>query len=117
MPRHTPPKNLYIRARRIRTAILETRLSRERYGLAAQKRAREKAAEADLDYDDPALLEARRQLLGARIDGEVARLHAEVAGYIRNGGLPPTDSQRAAQRETDEERRGWAMIEDILRGR
>ncbi len=66
-----------------------------------------------LDYDDPELTAARQQLARVKVDGEIARIHREIAGYIRNGGEPPSPQQR----ESDEERRGWAMIEDILRGR
>ena len=116
MPRQNLRRGSRAQMSRIRHKILNVRLSRERYALAAQKRAREKAAEADLDYDDPALIEARQRLRGTRINAEVARIQDEITSHIRNGGLTPTQRQRAADQETEEERRGWAMIEQILRG-
>ncbi len=116
MPRHALRRGSGAQMSRMRHKILNVRLSRERYALAAQKRAREKAAEAELDYDDPVLIEARQQLISTRINAEVARIQAEIAGHIRNGGLTPTDRQRAERVEIEAERRGWAMIEEVLRG-
>ena len=89
------------------------RLERERVQLSQDMSARRKIVRECLDYDHPALLEARDQLARYAVEAEVARIHREITGYVRNGGEPPT----AAQRESEEERRGWAMIEDILRGR
>jgi len=115
MPRHSLQRGSKTQMARVRHKILDVRLTRDRYALAAQKRAREKTADADLDYDHPALNAARQHLRGTRIEAEVERINREITAHLRNGGAAPTDKQRAASQEADDERRGWAMVEQILR--
>ena len=115
MPRNAHERPSQKHVSRLRAKILATKLQEQRINLARLRLTREREGDAALDYDDPDLVAARQSLIKHRIDGEVARIHREITGYIRNGGQPPTPEQRRKDIADDEERRGWAMVEKILR--
>lgn len=101
--------------RKLRASLIKMKLKRERLAYGEQRRKRFAALDEALDYLDPELIAARERLRQYRIDAEVARIYHEITGYIRNGGETPTPAQRESAQEADEERRAWAMIEEILR--
>ena len=117
MPRQPYKYNSKDKRRRLAAQLQALKLKRERLAYSEQRRARIEAADAALDYLEPALITARRLLREHRIEVEVKRIYGEIRGYARNGGETPTARQRDAAREADEVRRGWAMIEEALRAK
>lgn len=101
--------------RKLRASLIAMKLKRERLAYGEQRRRRVAAMDEALDYLDADLITARETLRQHRIEAEIKRIYREITGYVRNGGEAPNAAQREAAREADEERRGWAMIDDLLR--
>ena len=117
MPRQPYKYNSKDKRRRLAAQLQALKLKRERLAYSEQRRARIEAADAALDYLEPALITARAQLRDQRIEAEIKRIYREIRGYARNGGETPSPKQREASQEAYDERRAWAMIEDALRAK